>query len=85
MISTRVIKKVFINLTAKSAVLNLCTFPTLSLYPTISKTTCQPDNLPTSPWDTCTNMQRQTSVCQWSRRPGFNPTSSHTIDSKNGT
>ena len=25
------------------------------------------------------------SVCQWSRRPGFSPRSSHTKDSKNGT
>ena len=25
------------------------------------------------------------SVCQWSGRPGFNPRSSHTKDSKNGT
>ena len=25
------------------------------------------------------------SVCQWSRRPGFNPMSHHTKDFKNGT
>ena len=27
----------------------------------------------------------QSSVCQWSMRPGFNLTSSHTKNSKNGT
>ena len=29
--------------------------------------------------------QNRNPVCQWSRRPGFNPRSSHTKDFKNGT